>query len=397
MSSAIRGLHGVTHYEPARAQEGYTLFAPMYGRNVWLVDMWGTIVQRWQVENLPGNYGQLLPNGNLLYAGRTLPAAIPEFAGNGGQLAEYDWKGKIVWEYRDPYLSHCFAPLANGNKLVAKWSKVPDEIARRVRGGQPGTERNGEMYGEAIHEIDREGRVVWEWLTFEHLDPEEDAIGPLHPRDRWTNLNSLSEMPDGNLLVSFRCINTIAIIERATGKITWKWGPGHLAGQHNPTRLDNGNILVFDNGAHRVYTTIDFSRVIEVDPRTNAIVWEYKENPVFDFNSFICSGAQRLSGGTTLICECTKGRLFEVTTEGDIVWEYMSPFYYEHPIFGTNNMIFRCIRYEPAHPALKNADLDPGRYVDFNALVPRRFVRSPRSRQALRTRYDAGAIVKGGH
>ncbi len=64
MSAGLRMVHGVTHFEPARAREGYTLFAPMYGRNVWLVDMWGMIVHRWQVENLPGKYGQLLPNGN---------------------------------------------------------------------------------------------------------------------------------------------------------------------------------------------------------------------------------------------------------------------------------------------------------------------------------------------
>jgi len=397
MSAGMRAVHGVTHYEPARAANGYTLFAPMYGRNVWLIDMWGTIVHRWQVENLPGNYGQLLPNGRLLYAGRTLPPAIPEFAGNGGQLVEYDWDGKVVWEYRDPYLSHCFAPLKNGNVLVAKWRAVPPEIAAKVRGGQPGTEREGRIYGEAIQEISREGKVVWEWLTFDHLDPGIDVIGPLHPRDRWTNLNSLSEMTDGNILVSFRCINTIAIIERSSGKIAWRWGPGHIAGQHHPTLLENGNVLLFDNGAHRPYTTIDYSRVIEVDPRTNQIAWEYKENPVYDFNSFICSGAQRTPIGTTVICETTKGRLFEVTREGDIVWEYLSPFYYEHPIFGTNNMVFRCIRYDPAYAGLKGADLDPGRYVDFNALVPRRFVRNPRSQQALRTRYDVGAVVKGGH
>jgi hypothetical protein len=273
-----------------------------------------------------------------------MPPAIPEFAGNGGQLAEYDWSGKILWEYRDPYLSHCFAPLANGNVLVAKWRAVPAAIAARVKGGQPGTERKGEMYGEAIQEISRDGRVLWEWLSFGHLDPDVDVIGPLHPRDRWTNLNSLFEMPDGN-------------------------------------------ILLFDNGAHRAYTTIDFSRVIEVDPRSNRIVWEYKDNPVFDFSSFICSGAQRTPRGTTVICECTKGRLFEVTVEGDIVWEYLNPFYYEHPIFGTNNMVFRCIRYDPAHPALANADLDPKRYLDFNALVPKRFVRSPRSRAPLRNTY----------
>jgi hypothetical protein len=104
-----------------------------------------------------------------------------------------------------------------------------------------------------------------------------------------------------------------------------------------------------------------------------------------------------MPGGTTVICECTKGRLFEVTAEGDIVWEYLNPFYYEHPIFGTNNMVFRCFRYDPAYPGLRGADLDAGRYVDFNALMPRRFVRSPRSREALRTRYDTGAVPKGGH
>lgn len=397
MSVGLRSVHGVTHYEPSRAAEGYTLFAPMYGRNVWLIDMWGAIVHRWQVDNLPGNYGQLLANGNLLFAGRTMPPAIPEFAGNGGQIVEYDWHGGVVWEYRDPYLSHCFAPLANGNVLVAKWRAVPAEIAKHVKGGLPGTERNGEIYCEVIQEISRDGKVVWEWLGFEHLDPEIDVIGPLHPRDRWTNLNSLSEMPDGNILVSFRCINTIAIIHRPTGAIQWRWGPGHIAGQHNPTLLDNGNILLFDNGAHRAYTTIDYSRVIEVDPKTDRIVWEYKENPVYDFNSFICSGAQRMPGGTTVICECTKGRLFEVTKEGDIVWEYISPFYYEHPIFGTNNMIFRCIRYDKDQAGIRDADLDPDRYLEFNALVPKRFVRSQRGGQELQTRYDIGAVIPGGH
>ena len=62
MSAGLRMVHGVTHFEPSRARDGYTLFAPMYGRNVWLIDMWGTILHRWQVENLPGNSAGLLQN-----------------------------------------------------------------------------------------------------------------------------------------------------------------------------------------------------------------------------------------------------------------------------------------------------------------------------------------------
>ena len=397
MSAGQRSARGVTHYEPGRAQDGYTLFAPMYGRNVWLIDMWGTIVHRWPTENMPGNYGELLAGGNLLFAGRTMPPAIPEFAGNGGQIAEYGWDGEVVWEYRDPYLSHCFAPLSNGNLLVNKWRRVPAATARRVKGGQPGTERAGEMYGEAVQEIDRAGKVVWEWLTFEHLDPETDAIGPLHPRDRWTNLNALHEMPDGRVLMSFRCIDTIAIVDRASGNIDWRWGPGNIAGQHDPTWIEDGTVLVFDNGAHRRNTTIDYSRVVQVDPATDEIVWEYKENPVHDFSSFICSGAQRLANGNTLICECTKGRLFEVTHGGDVVWEFISPFYYEHPIFGTNNMVFHCMRYDPGDARFAGVSLDAGDNVDLNAMMPRPFVRSPNSAKALGTSYARGAAVRGGH
>jgi Arylsulfotransferase (ASST) len=399
MSVAKRNLHGVTIHDRERVYGGYTLFAPLYGKDVWLIDMDGRIVHRWPMEHIPGNYGKLLDNGNLLFAGKVIPSPLPDFGGNGGQIAEFDWDGNKVWEYLDPYHSHCFAPLDNGNVLIAQWREVPDGIARSVKGGQPGTERQGVMWGEAIQEIDRDGRVVWEWLTFEHLDPARDILCPLCPRDRWTNINALHILPDGNILASLRCIDTIAIIDRATGDITWRWGPGEIAHQHNPTLLDNGNILLFDNGAHRAYTTIDYSRVIEVNPKTGEVEWEYKENPVVDLNSFICSGAQRLPNGNTLICECTKGRIFEVTRAGETVWEYQVPFYFEHAIFGTNNMVFRAYRYTSDHAGLKDAALDPDAYAELNALMPRRFTTShaAATAQGLGVTFEKGSFTKGGH
>jgi hypothetical protein len=80
-----------------------------------------------------------------------------------------------------------------------------------------------------------------------------------------------------------------------------------------------GHILVFDNGRYER----SYSRVIELDPTTNEIVWSSPS----DWHSWHVSGAQRLSNGNTFICDGPAGRLFEITPEGDTVWEYVNPFF----------------------------------------------------------------------
>ena len=54
-----------------------------------------------------------------------------------------------------------------------------------------------------------------------------------------------------SFLISFRVLDTVAIVDRATGEFTWKWGRGQISHQHHPTRLPNGHVLLLDNGAHR--------------------------------------------------------------------------------------------------------------------------------------------------
>ena len=67
--------------------------------------------------------------------------------------------------------------------------------------------------------------------------------------------------------MSFRTISTVVVVERRTGIIVWKLGAPPLCGQHAPTPLPNGNLLIFDNGPHRLDHPIPFSRVIEVEPK----------------------------------------------------------------------------------------------------------------------------------
>jgi hypothetical protein len=173
-------------------------------------------------------------------------------------------------------------------------------------------------------------------------------------RDEWTHANGASEMPDGNLLLSFRNISTVIMIDRATGKVYWKLGAPPLSGQHAPVLLENGHLLLFDNGPHRLDTSLPFSRVLEIDPKTKEIVWRYQEGIVTSFYSPRVSNAQRLPNGNTLIAEGVFGRLFEVTPDGSVVWEYVNPYFGPRVADQANkpevhvNQVFRAYRYSAA-------------------------------------------------
>jgi len=95
--------------------------------------------------------------------------------------------------------------------------------------------------------------------------------------------------------------------------------------------------MVFDNGGSSGYGKPNpialegqglyaraTSRVLEIDPVSLKLVWSYTSPAFFATN---ISGAQRLANGNTLITEGPDGRLFEVTREGAIVWEYVFPLY----------------------------------------------------------------------
>lgn len=359
----------VTIYDPSKAYDGYTLFGQMGSRDLFLVDMKGMFVQRWRMPNILGVYGKLLPNGNLLVGQRLPTTPISDLPGASGQLLEIDWDGNVVWRYEDLYMNgHEFDRMENGNTLISVWMPMPDDVSAKMKGGIPGTEREGVMWGDCLQEITPDGKVAWQWAAHEHMDFETDILCPLCPREG-TYVNSLIALPDGNILAHFRLINTIAIIDKKTGNIKWRWGPpDHLGHAHNATSLDNGNILIFDNGLHRPLktgTSSSYSRVLEINPRTNEIVWEYRDQNLTSFYSSVCAGAQRLPNGNTLICEATKGRIFEVTSEKETVWEFTNPFYstFRFAAIGLNNWVFRAYRYGPDYAGLRGKTLDPNKFL----------------------------------
>ena len=83
-----------------------------------------------------------------------------------------------------------------------------------------------------------------------------------------------------------------------------------------------------------------------VAPQRGGVVGYCGGPSLFDFFSPYISGAQRLANGNTLICEGCLGRIFEVTSAGEVVWEYVNPYFFEDPARpGLNNAVFRAFRY----------------------------------------------------
>ncbi len=361
MGYARTKLTGVTVNLKFKANNGYTLISPLGLKEVWLIDMEGQLIHKWQMPYRPALYGELLYNGNLLYAGHVEDGPLADFEGSGGEIIELDWDGKTVWNYKDPYLHHCFCRLNNGNTLVLKWVPVPDEIARKVKGGLKGTERDGVMWGDAIQEINPSGKVVWEWLSYEHLDPEKDQICPLCPRSQWTEISSISVMPQSDdILVSLRRIDSVAIIDKGSGEIKWRWGAGEIKHPPDASALPNGRILLYDSGYHYPAPAFAYSRLLEVDPAANRMVWEYKEYYWVDFYGAFMGNCQRLHSGNTLISEAPTGRVFEVNRKGEMVWEFVSPRRTPDPIYGNHNIVPRAYRYDPTYEAFIGKKLEPG-------------------------------------
>lgn len=357
----------VSTYDSSKAYNGYTLFGPRGTRDVFLINMKGEFVQHWRTPLVLANYGKLLENGNLLVGQRIPDGPVVDLAGAAGQLLELNWDSNVVWKHEDAYMhAHDFERLENGNTLVGQFRPVPSDIAAKIKGGIPGSERDGVIWGDSIQEITTGGKVVWEWVGYEHIDFDTDILCPLCPRDSSDYTNSFRSMPDGNILAHFRQTNTVKIIDKGTGKIIWRWGPGQLGHAHDATLLDNGNILIFDNGNHSIMTNLtgNFSRVIEINIKTKKIVWEYRDRNPLTFYSALCGGARRLPNGNTLICEATQGRCIEISPGKEIVWEFTNPFFsdYRGEIYGLSNMVYRYYRYSPDYPGLRGKNLDPNRF-----------------------------------
>ena len=354
------GRTGLTAFDPDKACPGYVLYTPMASRgDVYLIDMEGNVAHQWRMPYAPGLYGYLLPNGNLFYGGKVMDETWDRFPSwkrfKGGVMVEADRHGNVVWEHRDPDHHHDHRRTESGGAIYMTVEPMDPSLAAKVQGGIRDSAPEG-MWADVLVEVDVNGNRIWEWRAAEHLDVDRHILTVNDRRDEWSHGNTLAPVPSslspllggnerGGVLFSFRNISTVGIIDKASGEIVWELGYDTLAQQHDPNMLPNGNVLIFDNGSHRRDAGLPFSRAVEVNPVNNEVVWEYTDNPAYNFFSAYISGARRLPNGNTLITEGQFGRMFQVTPDGEVVWEYINPHFHTDIEGQPVNRVFRATHY----------------------------------------------------
>jgi hypothetical protein len=121
----------------------------------------------------------------------------------------------------------------------------------------------------------------------------------------------------GQLLVSMRHIDALAVIDPVERKAVWA-ARGAWAAQHDAQFLSDGNLLLFDNRG-----LPKGSRVLEYDPRTQAFPWTYSGENWGPFYSSERGQCQRLRNDNTLIVSSElPGEILEVTRGKEVVWAY---------------------------------------------------------------------------
>ena len=380
---------GTTIYDPDRAFNGYTVLSPLQTQAVLVIDMNGAVVKRWDdFNNSAGGPARVLPGGFVMSASgarpphqESLELVQRDFDGNvvwrfshGEQIKTRE--GTTTWSarqhhdwQREDFPAGYYSPQSSpagtaGNTLILTHSERTQSNVADVP-----------LEDDRLIEVSAKGDVVWEWVASDHIDgfgfaPDaRKAIKGARAFNKgrgsydWLHVNSATyvgpnkwfdqgdtRFAPNNVIISSREASFLAIIGR-DGGIVWRLGPDfseskelrairQIIGQHHAHLIPKGlpgegNLLVFDNGGTSGYGfanptapdgvgafTRATSRVLEINPVTLELVWSYTNARFYSSN---ISSAQRLPNGNTLITAGAGGRLFEVTKDGAIVWEYLYP------------------------------------------------------------------------
>lgn len=288
-----------------------------------LLDADGQVQQQWVVRQEDAEWAER-PDTNVYPHGIEIlrDGSIIVAWDGGTSLSRYGYCGDLQWRIKGHF--HHSVTL-EGEDAVWVW-------------GNPRGESQNAEYMIKVSVAD--GTILQSiWLDDlldknPHIDPlaikqRDDVTGSFWEFDRF-HVNDVDPLPArfadaypgftaGDLLISLRSINLVAVVDPRTEEIKW-WRQGLVRRQHDPDWNARGTITIFDNNMHR-----DFSRIQEIDPVSYAARVVVPGEP-YQFYTWHRGKHDVLPGGGYLVTSTEQGRLFEVDAEGQIVFDFINRF-----------------------------------------------------------------------
>ncbi len=348
---------GVVEYDRALNADGLNLYNSYDKPEAYLLDMSGKKLHDWRPRGSPPRWQFVTAcdNGDLL-------VCVED-----EMLMRVDWASHILWQKnmrihhdiavaenkdiltltsREELVFDHFLPIPIINDYIVTLS--PDGVVREnvslfdlMKSQIPPTHILN-IYSRMIYPREYLWRIIKQKRAHRLLLRRMTPFDVFHNNTvTLIDKNIKGLCKKGNVLVCANALDLIGVVDTENQKLGWTWGPGQLDKPHNPTFLENGHILIFDNGPTRAY-----SRIEELDPLESRIVWEYPSSRPAPFFSSWGGSAQRLPNGDTLVTETSLGRVFEITKDGDIVWDFFNP---EREEDGNRATIYRMTRITDPH------------------------------------------------
>jgi Arylsulfotransferase (ASST) len=312
---------------------GYTLLSPIIytGDSVLMVifDNMGRV--RWYREFPPGTgsvESKMEPNGHFTLAlggsagDDNVPVQYLELLPSGEVIATYQAPDSEATDAHELLMTGTTsAPIVH----FFGYTSHPLDLSAL----------GGPVHGTGIgHQLIREspaGTVQFLWNAWDHYTIA-DWIEPtgVNPPNDFDHTNSLAFDLDSNYIVSFRHMGAVVKLDAQTGARIWQLGglqsqftilrdPLNLfSGQHSVRVLDNGHILMYDNGLrHTPQHTRAVEYALDLTKMTATMVWEYEPAPMIFTNAV--GSVQRLKSGNTLVGFGLAGQVHEVDSLGTVV------------------------------------------------------------------------------
>jgi hypothetical protein len=334
---------GISKYRPDLADNGLTLYTSL-GEvcSASLVSMQGDIVHEWKLafrdawpdsphvpspmpeKRIHWRHVRLFPNGDLL-VDYTAIADTP----NGYGLVKIDKDSHVIWRYADR-AHHDFDVDQDGKVYCLTHCIRHDPV-------EAAPQLNAPMLEDFVVVLSKDGNEVERVSVFDAFANSKyhDFLQSIRPNKKGdhTHANTMHVVHEGfakkhpfcsagDVMISLREPDELAIINLERKEVVWA-ARGIWQQQHDADPLENGNVMVFDNRGS--YGEGGHSRVLEWNPETEAIEWSYSGTEAKPFESLSRGCQEQLKNGNILITESNNGRIFEVTRDHRIVWEYLNP------------------------------------------------------------------------